>query len=102
MLVFGHTYLLLKYLQELIFLKFMSIYEILLELKCLSFKSLNIYQNLLAVDRTVDQTRGRSTDRSTDVHKKHAQRPVDRAVDRLKLPISRVTPADRQAVPGRP
>ena len=48
----------------------------------------------LAVDRTVDRTSGRSTgtvDRcARDVHKGLPIRPVDRVVDRLKAPHSRV------------
>ena len=40
----------------------MRIYGILLELKRQSFKSYNLSQILLAVDRAVDQTRGRSND----------------------------------------
>ena len=41
-LMFCHTYLLFKYLQELIFVKFMRIYGILLELNCLNFQSFNL------------------------------------------------------------
>ena len=62
--------------------EFIGIYGILLELKCLSFKSYNVCQNLLAVDWTVDRTRSQLTgpvDRcARDMHKRPAY-----TVDRL-------------------
>ena len=60
---------------------------------------------VLAVDRTVNRIRGRSTgpvDRCAR-KREHGQpkRPVDRAVDRLKAPNSRVVAGRPQAMAGR-
>jgi len=80
-------------------MEFMRFYEIYLILKRQVFKSWNQTCQALAVDRPVDRTRSRSigtVDRRAR-GRAHSQplRPVDRAVDRLQVPHSRVGAVDR-------
>ena len=78
---------------------FCEIYENLWDfigVKLSKFQVPNYLQELLAVERTANHL---STGWSTDVHKRRAQdqpsRQVNRAVDRLKAPNSRVLPINR-------
>jgi len=91
---FSHTYL---YFKDLIRTYLCEIYVLLwdlIEIKRQVFNTQIPNQTALAVDRTVDRTRSRSTvtvDRcAREVHKGQPTRPVDRAVDQLKAPHSRV------------
>ena len=91
-------------LQELIFVKFIGFYGILLEIKNLNFKFLK--NSARPHWRLIGRSTGRVVsrpDRSTDVHETCTKDQPNRLVDQLKALNSRVLPVDqavdRQAWP---
>ena len=104
---FCHTYL---YFKDITWTDFCGIYEILLDLFDNKKTSFQVLKMSLPGSggrpgRSVGPVVGRP-DRSTDVHetctKAKLAWPVDRAVDWLKSPHSRVGAVDRELWPGQP
>jgi len=91
-LIFSHTYLLFKDLARTYFCEIYVILWDFIRVKKIRFQLLKF------LARSTGPGVGRPN-RSTDMHERHAQashsRPVDRTVDRLKAPNSRVLAGDR-------